>query len=103
MHINNRFLGTMNSLSHSPLQQTPHDIFHLCVSHCVNDRISHGSEDCKEHSHEFVHRVGDHRTHIGEYTGTKKGTTTVKWEPRVERALCHASEPWDFRECRITV
>ena len=39
LYINNHFLCTMDSLSYSPLQQIPHGIFHLCVPHCVNDRI----------------------------------------------------------------
>ena len=72
MYINHRFLGIMNSLSYCLLHQTPHGIFHLCVSHCVNDRIQHGSEDCKEHSHQLVHRVSGHRTHVGEHTRQKK-------------------------------
>ena len=69
MYINNHFLGILNILSESPLQQIPHSFFHFCVSHCVNDRINMG-QDCKEHSHPLVHRVNGHRTCVGEYTRT---------------------------------
>ena len=34
--------------------------------------------------------------------GTKNMTTTVRWEPQVERALPQPSELQDFREQRMT-
>ena len=91
------FLGVMNSLGYSLLHQTPHGIFHLCVSHCVNNRVEHGCEDCKEHSQPLVHRVRGHRTRVGEHTRTKKSTATAKWAPHVESALRRPSEPRDSR------
>ena len=72
MYINNHFLGIVTSLNYSPLQQTPYGIFHLYVSHCINDRIKHRSKDCKEHSHPLVCRVNSHRTCVSEYTRDKR-------------------------------
>ena len=72
MYINHHFTGILNNQNYSPRQQIPHGFFHLYVSHCVNDRIYHGSEDCREHSHPLVHRMSGHRTCVGEYTRQKK-------------------------------
>ena len=65
------FVGIMNSLRYILLQQTTHGIFHFYISHWVNYRIQHGSEDCKEHSYQLVHRVSSHRSCVAEYTRDK--------------------------------
>ena len=92
MYINHHFIGILNNLNYSSLQQIPHGFFHLHVSHCVNDRIQHGSEDCREHSHPLVHRVSGHRACVGEHTRHEKEHHYCK-----VGAACRESSASSFR------